>query len=145
MAMTEAADQALYQPGNHPDLPPPASERGVIGWLKHNLFSSWLNAALTVIAVGLIVVSVPPILNWLIFDATWTVPPEVLAENRAPRFADCAKGAACWLFVDARLGQFFYGFYPAEERWRANVVFFILVGAGFLLLSPVLKDKRRVA
>ena len=34
MAMSEAADGVVpYEPGNRPDLPPPASERGIVGWL----------------------------------------------------------------------------------------------------------------
>ena len=144
MAMTEAADQVVYEPGNRPSLPPPANERGAIGWLRHNLFSGWLNSILTLIGVALIVLCVPPILNWLIFDATWSAPQAVL-EGRAPRFSDCTQGAACWLFVGARLGQFFYGFYPAELRWRPDVVFAILVVCGYILLSGRVKRKREIA
>jgi general L-amino acid transport system permease protein len=145
MAMSEAADQALYQPGGHPDLPPPAGERGVVGWLRHNLFSGWVNTLLTLMAVALIAASVPPALNWLIFDATWTPPPEVLNGTRSAQYSDCVKGAACWLFVGARIGQFFYGFYPDASRWRPDLVFAILVVCGYLLLSARVKRKREIA
>ena len=37
-------DFAQRQP--HPDLPPPASEVGVVGWLRKNLFSSPMNTVL---------------------------------------------------------------------------------------------------
>jgi general L-amino acid transport system permease protein len=145
MAMSEAADQAVYQPGSHPDLPPPANESGVLGWLRHNLFSSWLNTVLTLLAVALLAVSVPPILNWLIFDATWSYPPDVLNHTRAAQYNDCARGAACWLFVGARIGQFFYGFYPEASRWRPDLVFAMLVVCSFLLLSPGVKRKGPIA
>ena len=34
----------------HRDLPPPITNVGVIGWLRTNLFSSWLNGLLTLVA-----------------------------------------------------------------------------------------------
>jgi general L-amino acid transport system permease protein len=145
MAMSEAADQAIYQPGNHPDMPPPASETGVIGWLRHNLFSSWLNTILTLLGLALVVIIVPPALDWLIFKATWTFPPDVVNLSRSPRFSDCAQDGACWLFVEARFGQFVYGFYPAAERWRPDVVFAILVFCIYWLLSDRTKSKRPMA
>ena len=37
-----------------PDLPPPASTVGVVGWLRRNLFSSWYNSVLTVLSLWLI-------------------------------------------------------------------------------------------
>ncbi|HVO02181.1 MAG TPA: amino acid ABC transporter permease [Candidatus Cybelea sp.] len=146
MAMSEAADGVVpYEPGNHPSLPPPASERGAIGWLRHNLFSSWLNAFLTVAGMALIVIIVPPALNWLIFNATWTFPPEVQHLDRAPNLQDCHPGGACWLFVEARFGQFVYGFYPAAERWRPDVVFVVTVACIYWLLAGWTPQKRRVA
>jgi general L-amino acid transport system permease protein len=41
---------------------------------------------------------------------------------------------ACWPFIKAKFNQFIYGFYPAAERWRPNIVFAI----GALLLAPLL-------
>jgi general L-amino acid transport system permease protein len=146
MAMSEAADGVVpYEPGTRPSLPPPASERGVIGWLRHNLFSSWLNSILTILGLALVLLVVPPALNWLIFNATWTFPPDVLNHSRSPQFQDCAPGGACWLFVEARFGQFVYGFYPLAERWRPDLVFVILVASVYWLLAEWTPQKRRVA
>jgi general L-amino acid transport system permease protein len=145
MAMSEAADQAIYQPGNLPDLPPPASEIGAIGWLRRNLFSSWLNSILTILGIALVVMAVPPAVNWLIFNATWVFPPDVVNLSRSPKFSDCAQGGACWLFVDARFGQFVYGFYPASQRWRPDIVFALLVVSVFWLLSERTRPKRPMA
>ena len=33
----------------HPDLPPPASEVGVVGWLRKNLFSNIPNSIMTLV------------------------------------------------------------------------------------------------
>jgi len=45
MANTTPSQQT-YLPGNHPDLPPPVSTSGAIGWARNNLFSSPLNIVL---------------------------------------------------------------------------------------------------
>ena len=34
-----------HEPGHHPDMAPPVTEIGVLGWLRKNLFSSPLNAS----------------------------------------------------------------------------------------------------
>src|SRR6202012_1116406 len=41
---------------------------------------------------------------------------------------------ACWPFVQAKLAQFIYGFYPEPERWRVNLTFLLAA----LLLLPLL-------
>jgi general L-amino acid transport system permease protein len=146
MAMSEAADGVVpYEPGNRPNLPPPAGERGIIGWLRHNLFSSWLNTILTLLGAGLIVVVVPPLLDWLIFNATWVFPPDVVAGKRAAQYQDCAQGGACWLFVRTRFSQFVYGFYPFDQRWRPDVAFVILAACGAWLLADKAPRKKQVA
>ena len=45
------------------------------------------------------------------------------------REACAAVGGACWVFIKARFGQFMYGFYPTDERWRVNLAFLLLVVA----------------
>ena len=112
-----------YAPGTHPDLPAPPATVGIIGWLRTNLFSSVFNSALTVLAVLLLAVTVPPLLDWAIFDAAW----------KAADKEDCLKApdGACWGFVTARFGQFMYGFYPDAERWRVDltgVLTILLIG-----------------
>src|SRR5688572_21185059 len=76
-------------------LPPPLATRGVIGWLRANLFSGWLNIALTLLSVALLVWIVPPLLKFMVIDAVW---------DGAGR-ADCLPSptqpevGACWAFV----------------------------------------------
>jgi general L-amino acid transport system permease protein len=137
---------AQMEPGLRPSLPPPTSETGAIGWLRHNLFSSWVNALLTVLALYILYLIIPPFLSWAIFDATWAVPP--LGPEQAdhpPQFADCrANAGACWIFIGARLPQFIYGFYPAEERWRVDIVFVLMAFSIFGLLSERFKFKKEL-
>lgn len=122
--MMEDADR-IHTPA--PSLPAPKSEIGVVGWLRANLFSSWPNAILTLAALYVVYLVVPPILNWAIFDA------DFVGTSRD----DCTSGGACWVFVTIRFDQFIYGFYPPDERWRPTLA----IGLGLVCLCYVLADR----
>ena len=109
-----------------PDLPPPSASVGVVAWMRSNLFSSWLNTLLTLFAIYLIWLMVPPLLKWALFDANW------VGTTRA----DCTKEGACWVFIQSRFSQFMYGFYPSELRWRVDLTAVLaIVGAAPLFIS----------
>ena len=55
------------------EIPPPRTEVGVIGWLTANLFSTWYNAALTLIAGAAIILALWYGLSWVFAGADWTV------------------------------------------------------------------------
>jgi general L-amino acid transport system permease protein len=113
----------------HPNLPPPSSTIGALGWLRRNLFSSPLNVALTVLAVYLLAISLPPLLRWTLFDASW---------SGDSREACTANSGACWVFIKVHFGQFMYGFYPEAQRWRVDAtVVLLIVGAAPLFISSV--------
>lgn len=101
----------------HPDLPPPSSEIGPIHWLRLNLFSTWYNSVLTVGAIYLLYLILPPFLDWAVFSADWAG-----KSNK-----DCTSGGACWALINVRFNQFMYGFYPAEHYWRVNLGFALFV------------------
>ena len=50
--------------------PAPASTVGALGWIRANLLSSPFNIAMTIAALCLLYIIAPPMLNWLIFEAT---------------------------------------------------------------------------
>lgn len=86
--------------------------REAAGWLRQNLFSSWLNTLLTIFSLTLVMGVFIPVFNWLFVEAQWA--------GNTP--ADCPdRNAACWPFIRARFDQFMYGFYPETERWRVNL------------------------
>ena len=97
---------------------PPQSQTKVVLWMKDNLFSSSSNTVLTFVALYLIYLLLPPILNWTIFDANF----DLNADNQS-----CGREGACWAFINANLKMFVYGFYPQEELWRVNTMFGIIV------------------
>lgn len=119
--------QAYVKTEKTPDMPPPATAIGVIGWLRENLFSSAANTVMTILAALFVVWIAPPLFDWLFFGAVWSGGPEACRAN---------PNAACWAFVDTRLSQFLYGFYPQELRWRVDIPLLILVvGIGALILE----------
>jgi general L-amino acid transport system permease protein len=118
-----------YEPGTHPDLPPPMATRGPILWMRKNLFGSPLNVVLTLVSFYLLYLIVPGVLNWAIFDAV------VNAGSRDECRA--IDSGACWGIANVRFGQFLYGFYPEHLRWRVNVTAVLF----FLALVPVLWDR----
>ena len=112
-------NSGAYAPGQHPDLPPPSLEVGVIGWLRYNLFSSPLNAVLTVLALGLVYILVPPLVQWALIDADW------IGETREA----CSGEGACWVFIKVWFWQLVFGLYTPDERWRVVLAFAILIAA----------------
>jgi len=70
--MSETTDHAPghYEPGTHPDLPPPPGTVGLVGWLRRNLFSSVVNSVLTIGTIAFLVWLIPTVLNWAVFSAT---------------------------------------------------------------------------
>lgn len=114
-----------------PSLPPPRLSVGVIGWLRSNLFSNWFNTLLTLLAIYLVWLIVPPLLQWAVFQADWT----------GTTRADCTSEGACWVFIKQRFDQFMYGFYPEELRWRVDLTVWLAVIGAAPLFVPMMPRK----
>jgi general L-amino acid transport system permease protein len=111
-------------------LPPPLATRGLLGFLRHRLFSGVLNTVLTLVGLLVLLVLVPPALRFLLIDAVWD------GASRVDCLAETVGRpvGACWPFVFAKFRQFMYGFYPADEQWRVNLTYAL----GVALLIPLL-------
>ena len=113
---------------------PPLTSVGIIGWMRANLFSGWLNSLLTLASLAFLYMVLSVILPWAI-SPTWraaslTECREILAaDGRTGQF-----GGACWGVIRDRWVQLFMGFYPKESYWRPILSFVML----FLALGPVL-------
>lgn len=94
------------QAGIPPGLPGGVSPR--LAGLWRGLFGSMLNSAITVATAALLAWAVPPLLRWLVFDATWSGTAQ-----------DCrASDGACWAFVAAKIRFILFAFYPPDLQWR---------------------------
>ncbi len=94
------------------------------------LFGTPGTAALTVAIAALLGWALPPLWSWGVAGATW------VADNRR----GCAPGGACWAFIKARLGLFFYGGYPIDQRWRVDLAAALMLAA---LLGCLFARRRR--
>lgn len=95
---------------------PAAALRGAIAWPRQNLFSSPLNAALTLGCIVVVIWVGPPLIRFFFLDAVWS------GADREACIKPLTSGA-CWPFVRAWLSYFVYGFYPADQRWRVDGFF----------------------
>ncbi|MBN9071242.1 MAG: amino acid ABC transporter permease [Rhizobiales bacterium] len=113
----------------------PRSEVGPAAWLRQNLFSTPVNAALTVLALLFVAWLLPQVLNWALFSAVWTGADRTACLN-AEQGGPLPSGwsGACWAFVGAKFGQFMVGRYPVDERWRIYLTAVLFV----VLLAPLL-------
>jgi general L-amino acid transport system permease protein len=112
------------------ERPAPVKTTGFVGFLRTRLFNSPTNILLTIVSILLLWFTVIPALKFLLVDAVWsgTDRNACLAENAGHPVG------ACWPYVQAKITQFIYGFYPEPERWRANLTFILAA----LLLLPLL-------
>jgi general L-amino acid transport system permease protein len=95
------------------------------GWIKRNLFATWSSSVLTLLMLSLFALVVPPIVRWAITGAT------ISGTTRAT----CGDTGACWTFIRVRFDLFFYGLYPAPERWRVHTALLLLVASTVLTLK----------
>ena len=120
-----------------PRMAPPVATGGVVGWLKENLFATPRDTVLTILTFLFLLWIVPPIIDWAFISAVWT------GESRE----DCIVPGtgACWAFVEAKFGQFIYGRYPIEERWRVNLSGLLLIAGLVPIAIPSIPYKRENA
>lgn len=95
---------------------PPITSVGVIGWIKENLFSSPLNAFLTIFILCLLWFSIVPFLKWAFIDSCWL-----------PN-ANCKEAnGACWSIITANYKFILFGFYPQKILWRPITAIVMLI------------------
>lgn len=114
-----------------PPAEPPLRERGAVRWLRANLFSSWVNAVLTVVSLTVVVALLWAMFPWLA-NSVWRA--SSLDECREVLKEHGLTTGACFAVITERWQQLLYGFYPRELYWRANLTLLLLAVA----LAPVL-------
>ncbi len=128
---------AFLRTDESPRMSPPVNNNGVVGWVRQNLFATPRDALLSILVMLLLVWLLPPIIDWAFVSAVWT------GDGRE---ACLAPGVgACWAFVDAKFGQFMYGRYPVEERWRVDITGLLLIASLVPIAIPSVPYKRENA
>ncbi len=84
-----------------PETAPPKTAIGVIGWLRKNLFSSWVNIFLTIIFGIIVFFVLKNTIEWIFFKANWNV-------------------------ISANFKLLIVGQYPVVELWRVWICFTLI-------------------
>jgi len=113
--------------------PAPLGVSGPVKWIRENLFPSAISSILTILSFALILYILPPLLDWMIFDATWSGTKE-----------EITKDGARWIFIYEKFNQFIYGFYPEDSYWRPNLILALFV-ACVVVFKKVKITKLRIA
>ena len=83
------------------EMKPPVLSVGPLAWVRKNLFSTWYNIALTLLAMWLLYILLKPALQWATTEARWGV-------------------------IEANLTLFMIGTYPREQIGRVWLSIFLL-------------------
>jgi len=110
------------------DLAPPTISRGVVGWVRENLFSSWASAATTLLLLALGAWLLPPLVAWATVNAVWSAPDGALCRSH--------QDGACWAFIAQKWEYLRYASYPEGAHWRVDVTEFVGLALIVWLLWP---------
>ncbi|KSV84175.1 amino acid ABC transporter permease [Sinorhizobium sp. GL28] len=119
-----------------PLLPSPANMVGVRGWLKENLFSS-IGSAVITLGLGVVMLWLAwCVIDFAVISAVW------VGDSRESCLGiQGGQSGACWPMVIAKLGQWIYGFYPIDQRWRVNICFVAFAAGIIPMLMPTIRHK----
>jgi len=106
----------------------------ILDILNKNINSNQFNAILTIFAIFLLIKTIPPVLDWVFFDATFV----------GSKKEDCVSDGACWVFINVWFERLIYGLYPNNEIWRINTAFIgLILTVGLAFFVPA-KNKKYV-
>ena len=122
----------------------PSSARGLVAWLRENLFSSIPYTILTLICLYILYVIIPPMVNFLFLDAQFSGTDRAACATEAQAGGTQPDGwfGACWAYIGAYGNQLIYGRYPDAEQWRVNIAGLLFFGGLTPLLMPDAPFKR---
>ena len=125
-----------------PPQPAPPRERGPIAWMRKNLFANPYDSILTIIGLLIVAFIVPPLVDWALIQAQWTGTDRTFCATVAQGgIQPEGWSGACWAFVNAKFGQFMFGRYTFDERWRVILVAILFVALLVPMMIPRLPHK----
>ncbi len=119
MVLSAMSAGNLDAAGIVPASPPPAGSRGAAGWIRQRLFSSPLNILITILLVWLLLMGLPPLVEWALIKASFTA-------NNAQE-CRAGPGGACWAFIREKYRLILFGTYPYDEQWRPLLATLVLL------------------
>ena len=76
----------------------------ILRWLRQNLFSSFFDTALTILAIYILIAVIPPVIEWALINSVW------LADSRHACWKEMSSPGegACWALIIKRLNMFIF-------------------------------------
>jgi general L-amino acid transport system permease protein len=105
----------------------PARLRASIGWLRANLFPSWLSAAVTLVLAFLILRGLWSFVQWALVNAVWWVP-----DNQSQACRALHGVGACWAVVTEKYRFILFATYPFDQQWRPALAVAVFVALFFV-------------
>ena len=96
----------------------PLANRGIVGWIRNNLFSTWYHSFITLIlfwVVGNIMIF---LFDWGFINAVWV--------GESAKSCPNIDGA-CWAFIVDRWQLIVYGLVEKHMHWRVNLFYLFAV------------------
>jgi general L-amino acid transport system permease protein len=118
--MADVAATAGRRGAGMPGMP---GHSRAVRWLRANLFSSWLNAAVSLALLYLLVKVGIALVSWAFVNAVWSVPGQ---NTQACR--DAHGLGACWALIREKYRFILFATYPYEEQWREAAAILIFIG-----------------
>lgn len=106
----------------------PALSVGWLGWVRANLFSSWLNSLVTIALAYFIVKYAIGFVDWAFIHAIWSVPNDAAGRPDTSSCRDNKGLGACWAVINEKHRFMLFGTYTYEQHWRPAVVCMLFVG-----------------
>jgi general L-amino acid transport system permease protein len=127
------SSEAFFRSEMLPPKEPPLSQRGILRWLRENMFSSVLNGAITVVGVAFVIYLIVASLPWF-EHSVWSADSLRQCTDTVKQTWGADASGACWAVIRTNWNLYLYGFYPLEDAWRANLAFVLMLVA----LAPLL-------
>jgi general L-amino acid transport system permease protein len=112
-------------------------------WVLLNLFSTWYNALLTVLAVWGLWAVLGGLFRWAVVDAVWSGGAAACQQARQFAQAEGRPWGACWTVIPENIKLFLTGTYPSGEVWRLWVCVYasaVLVGLSAGVWRGLVRD-----
>lgn len=120
-----------------PEKAPPLTQVGLLRWLRENLFSSWLNAFLTIASLYIVYTVIADLLPWML-NGVWNAGSLTECRQSLASVGLASHDGACWAVIRDRWMQLLFGFYPSDQIWRPLLAFALF----FVAMMPVLFPER---
>lgn len=106
---------------------PPAGTTGPVGWLRANLFGTWLSTTVTLLLGWLVLRWAWGLIDWGVVNAVWSVPQTAQGGPDPARCRALQGAGACWAVIGDKARFILFGQYPYAQQWRPGLCVLLFI------------------